>query len=402
MFFHQHSVSTMLFFFVSTSVHAMQRPPGDAYQGYLTAIAENNIPAVEVSLRHNPDFVDQFDRYSQDTAVHAAVKAKGDTTQLITLLLQAAAPYKPCKNSFASSVHAAAKLNNVTALALLQDAGGDLNVQNALGESPCYGAMESDALEAVAWLHTAGANVNSTDLYGGALVHWAVIKGELKKLNHVLAHGGRLDVQTETPALPPSVIRTNLPHEIGLTPFHVAAYNLGPNTQDAKKLLLYHGLWHGHLSPVTHQELFTLLCCLNRLCPALYANRFNLLLPYVVQQVTAQGLVKLLSSPKESGRAFGQKLLRPRAMNVQRILLMQSNTGNTAHMIECQQRVQDTKAPEPMLLPCKIGNDYKQFIDAAKTGTLTKVPLTNVFKAALDVTESPSWSSWEWGKCVIC
>lgn len=276
-------------------------------------------------------------------------------------------------------LHSATAGNNIAQLnELKKQSSLNLNTQNKVGQTACHIAVEHEALDALRWLHAAGADINIYDKRGGAPLHWAIIKGKPKIVHQLLMLGAKLDMPTKESEFLPSKIKRNLPGASLSTPFHVAAYRNDPTGQDIKKILLLHALFTGTQN--IHQ---------------LHDPRLDLTISCKSEAMSARAFVEIFCSSNKDLVNTARTLLYQRAKKLEELLSKRDSHYNTSPEIE--EKINNSAQHELLFRITNLQLDMENFILSVQAGAVTKLDSRNIFKAAHDAMEDHAPSN-----CVIC
>ncbi|MGE0010322.1 MAG: ankyrin repeat domain-containing protein [Candidatus Babeliales bacterium] len=331
----------------------------------IESAAQNSLKSVKACLAQGAQ-INGANKWGQ-TALHEACSFAGNSTQLVAYLLAQGADVHAPNWYLATPFYEAASRDNIPVLELLKKAGANPDAQTNDGCTAASIAVEWRALRTLAWLHSAGANMNCIDKFGGAPVHWAIVDNHgafhgghenADTLHTVLSHGGQLDITTQAPKIERSKLRLGLPFATGATPFHVAAFH---DRVAMKKVLL---------------------------CHALLFDPWN-------KDPQRVSFVDMLISRDQQTRAQARSLLTRRANRLREILVVEDSAKNTAAAIES--KTHKGNVSHVYFSPEIVQTDMENFITALEQGTLDKIARNNMFKAAYDEMLNRSGS-----KCVIC
>ncbi len=337
----------------------VQAAPSTAWTEILVeAAGDNDLKGVRACLEQGAEINGYVNGTTALTSASIASIARGNIQPLIALLLERKADATLANEHGMTPLHLVLfhPNTNVAVLELLKNAGADVNAQNLTGKTPCYCAVISKALKAIAWLHKNGADMNNIDKLGGAPVHWAVYTEEYETLHQLLMHGGQLDIRTQPPTIAPE--RIQLPLAAGSTPFHSAARS---DCVFMKNVLLYH---------------------------ALFFDAWN-------KEPKSVNFLEMLVSRDVAIRKNARGLLQRRATRLREILCIQDSLNHTAGIIESRRHKGD---PSKIFFnPDKIQDDMINYLLALEANCTDNLPPNNMFKAAHDAKEALAPTS-----CVIC
>ena len=96
-----------------------------------------------------------------------------------------------------TSMHEAARNNDVEALELLKAQGADINARANDGETPMHYAALGDAVEAMKWLKAQGANINAQTQSGYTPMHYAAYKDAADAMKWLKAQGANINAREE-------------------------------------------------------------------------------------------------------------------------------------------------------------------------------------------------------------
>ncbi|MGE0010320.1 MAG: ankyrin repeat domain-containing protein [Candidatus Babeliales bacterium] len=299
-------------------------------------------------------------------------------------------------------VEYAASYNNVDALQEL--VRSHANLMGTPHITGCHLSAYFRAHEALKLLIAHGVPLNTIAYTGRAPIHYALdTDWDTTTLSLLLDGGANLETLTQEDQ------RDNSEYEIyhhprrikndigvGSSPFHMAAqsYTGIKNGVDlfaremivhAKKLLLYHALFHG---TTDCKSIFTFLCCIRRLSPELYGDRNKLVIPHCHMQPKL--LRQILHANDNNTITAGVQALVIRTKKLQQILLIRNANYKTAHDIELTSIPVDVEIEGTVLLkPETLENDCAAFIHAEREDAVAQLPGTNPFKAAWSLVMSP-------------
>ena len=91
-----------------------------------------------------------------------------------------------------SPLHIAAEFNQIPIANLLLEMGADINILNALGETPLKVAVKNDLNDMAAVLVFNGADIENPDSEGRTILFWAIARENPSLVNLLLAHKANL------------------------------------------------------------------------------------------------------------------------------------------------------------------------------------------------------------------
>ena len=131
-----------------------------------------------------------------ETPLMEACGAWEFNSALVELLLSSGADPTPCDNDGWTALHKACASGNIAAVAMLINAGADVNAAAERGVTPLtniFSTRLNDCASCVKLLLTAGVDVNQAEEDGTTPLMYAAASGDKKSVNLLLAAGASLD-----------------------------------------------------------------------------------------------------------------------------------------------------------------------------------------------------------------
>lgn len=143
----------------------------------------------------------------------------------------------------------ASRKGNASAVSALLQAGADVNICNAFGQTPLQFAAMKRHLAIVTLLITSGANLHASNNEGRTALHWATIKGDVSIVSTLLKAGLSVNI-TDVANRTPLHYAATQPESLALVRF-LMARNAHINIRDFfGQTPLHYAAMKGHLDVV--------------------------------------------------------------------------------------------------------------------------------------------------------